>query len=261
MRIDSRRRTQAGGFYVIAAVIALLFVAPLLVAALRSLLAGPDVTAPLSVRMLRQLTLENYTTLLGGAQNLLPYVRNSAIVALGAAVLATVSSALAGYVFARVRSRLVTVVFLGLLAIFMVPFQALVIPLLSLLQRLGLSDSWSGLILVHATYALPFCVFIMRNTFVDIPRELEEAARVDGCAWWQTLLHVLRPVVIPGLVSAGLFSFLFSWTEFLGAVTFLCSRATGRARGRGPGDVGRRRPLGGATPGDQAPRRGRTPAA
>jgi multiple sugar transport system permease protein len=153
-----------------------------------------------------------------------PYVRNSLVVAVGTAVLATIAGGLAGYVFARFRFRGMNAIFLTFLTIFMVPFQAVVIPLLALLDRLQLANSWLGLILVHSTYALPFCIFIMRNTFIDIPIEIEEAARVDGATARQTLVHALRFLILPGVVSCALFSFLFSWTEFLGAITFLSSQ-------------------------------------
>src|SRR5665647_90627 len=218
------RALGATSYYLLAASIALLLVGPLAIAVLRSLQSGLAVTSPVGPAMLGSMSMENYVALADPSVDILLYVRNSLIVAAGTAAIATVAGALAGYAFGRFHFRGINALFLGILAIFMVPFQAIVIPLLSLLYLLGLSNSWLGLILVHATYALPFCVFVMRNTVLEIPRELEEAARMDGANWWQTLLHVLRPVILPGLVTAALFSFLFSWTEFLGAVTFLNSQ-------------------------------------
>lgn len=210
-------------FYTTAGVVALAMIAPLLVTVLRSLQTGTAVTAPVSWQMLRHLTLSNYADLFS-SDSLLPYLGNSLVVAMGAAIVATTSGALAGYVFARFRFPGIDALFLFFLAIFMVPFQALVIPLLSLLDRLHLSNSWIGLILVHGAFALPFCIFIMRNTFMAIPVEVEEAAQVDGASTLQTVVHVLRLLIWPGLVSGALFAFFFSWTEFLGAVTFLSSQ-------------------------------------
>src|SRR3954471_2237288 len=178
-----RRRAEAGSyplFLLVALAVLAVLVGPLLVGLLRSLQSGTDVTSPLSWDMLGRMTFANYGELLGGASDILPYVGNSVIVAAGTALVATVAGGLAGYVFARFRFRGMNAIFLTFLTIFMVPFQAVVIPLLALLDRLHLANSWAGLILVHSTYALPFCIFIMRNTFIDIPIEIEEAARVDG---------------------------------------------------------------------------------
>lgn len=228
--VRPRTRTRARqlglvAYYPIAIGVAVILVGPIVVALLRSLQTGTDVTQPISLDMLTTLRWDNYAELIGGASDILPYLRNSVIVALGAALLATLAGALAGYVFARSRLRGTNALFLFFLAIFMVPFQAVVIPLLSVLDRMNLDNSWVGLILVHATYTLPFCIFIMRNTFADIPREIEEAAMMDGANGIQTAFHVLRAVILPGLVSCALFAFLFSWTEFLGALTFLSSQA------------------------------------
>jgi multiple sugar transport system permease protein len=225
----SARRGHGGAlasssWYVAASAIAVLLVGPLLVAVLRSLQQGGDVTSPISPGMLTTLSTANYAELLSPGVDILLYVRNSVVVAGGTAVIATVAGALAGYSFARFRFPGVNAVFLMVLAIFMVPFQAIVIPLLSLLDTLRLANTWTGLILVHSTYALPFCVFVMRNTVLEVPREIEEAARMDGANWWRVVVYVLRPMLLPGIVTSALFSFLFSWTEFLGAVTFLSTQ-------------------------------------
>jgi multiple sugar transport system permease protein len=222
-----KRRRPVGTtiFYAIAIIVAAGMLTPLLTALLRSLQQGTNAIQPIGLGMLATSTFDNYAQLLGKTGDLLPYVGNSIIVGVGAAVLATLCGALAGYAFTRYTFRGSNVVFIFFLSIIMVPFQALVIPLLSVLDDLHLADSWTGLILVDATYALPFCVFIMRNTFVETPRELEEAAQIDGANGWQTLVLILRPLILPGVVSAGLFAFLFSWTEFLGAVTFLSTQS------------------------------------
>lgn len=227
LRRHSVRRQTAGGaiaFYVAATLVALVLVGPLLIALLRSMQVGPNVTSPISWHMLTTLSWSNYADLLGSTGDLLPYLGNSLIVAVGTAIIATGAGAGAGYVFARFHFRGINIVFLCFLAILMVPFQAVVIPLLSLLDGIHLANSWAGLILVHATYSLPFCIFVMRNTFADIPVEIEEAAHMDGASGWQTAVHVLRLLILPGLVSCALFAFFFSWTEFLGAVTFLSSQ-------------------------------------
>lgn len=224
-RTQRRRPVATTIFYAVAIIVAAGMLAPLLSALLRSLQHGTDAIQPIGFGMLATSTIDNYIQLLGTGGDLLPYLGNSIVVGLGSALVATVCGALAGYAFTRYTFRGSNALFIFFLSIIMVPFQAVVIPLLSVLDDLHLADSWIGLILVDATYALPFCVFIMRNTFVETPRELEEAARVDGANGRQTLLLVLRPLILPGIVSSGLFAFLFSWTEFLGAVTFISTQS------------------------------------
>jgi len=105
----------------------------------------------------------------------------------------------------------------------MVPFQALLTPLFLEMHTLGLTNSLFGLALFYTTFNLPFGVFVMRNTFLQIPWELSEAAAVDGASVFRTLFSVLRPLIVPGIATTVLYAFLFSWTEFVGALTFLTS--------------------------------------
>lgn len=221
----SPRRTAATiAYYVTASVVAILFLAPLCWAVIRSIQPEAKLIAPVGHGSFSGLGLQSYRTLLGPGVDILLYLRNSVIVGAGTALLTSIVATMAGYGFARLSFRGINAIFLGLLAIFMVPFQVVVIPMLAELQKLHLANSWLGLILVHGTYAMPFCLFVMRNTFLDVPVELEQAALVDGGSALTIFFRVLRPLVMPGLVSCCLFSFLFSWTEFLGAVTFLSSQ-------------------------------------
>ena len=114
-------------------------------------------------------------------------------------------------------------IFLGLLLALMVPFQAILTPLFLELQALHLTNSLPGLVIVYTTFNLPFGVFIMRNAFEKIPSEIEDCARVDGASSVRILLNVFRPLVMPGVATTALYSVLFSWTEFLAALTFLTS--------------------------------------
>ena len=105
----------------------------------------------------------------------------------------------------------------------MIPFQALLTPVFIELDMLGLSDSRLGLVLLYATFNLPFGVFVMKNTFHTIPAEVEEAAAVDGASTMQTFRQVLLPLVIPGLATVMLYAFLWSWTEFVAAYALITS--------------------------------------
>jgi len=153
----------------------------------------------------------------------LHYALNSLLVACGTGLLTAIVATMAGYGFARFRFRGSGIVFALVLATLMVPFQALLTPLFLEMHSLGLLNSLVGLALFYTTFNLPFGVFVMRNTFLQIPWELSEAAAVDGASTARTLLSVLRPLVVPGIATTVLYAFLFSWTEFVGALTFITS--------------------------------------
>ncbi len=103
----------------------------------------------------------------------------------------------------------------------MIPYQALLTPLYLDFARFGLVNSRLGLAIVHTLLQLPFSVYLMRNSFESIPREIEEAAMIDGCSAWRRLMYVFLPLAFPALVTVALFAFLASWNEFLGALIFM----------------------------------------
>ena len=134
----------------------------------------------------------------------------------GLTVLLTLAlSLLGGYAFARFSFPGKNILFLAVMAILMVPYASLLVPLYVLLGNLGLTDSLVGLSLVLTMYQLPFATFMMRISFEGIPAELEESAQVDGCNSLTALLRILLPTVVPGLVTVGLFTFLAAWNDFI----------------------------------------------
>jgi multiple sugar transport system permease protein len=201
---------------------ALLFLLPLGWAVLRSFMPDTLVTQAPSAQDFRHLTTANYSGLIA-TNDILHYVLNSLLVACGTGLLTAVIATMAGYGFARFRFRGSGVVFALVLVTMMVPFQALLTPLFLEMHSLGLTNSLAGLGLFYTTFNLPFGVFVMRNTFLQIPWELSEAAAVDGASLPRTLFSVLRPLIIPGIATTVLYAFLFSWTEFVGALTFITS--------------------------------------
>jgi multiple sugar transport system permease protein len=205
------------------AVLSALFLVPLVWAVLRSFQPPGQITASPTARAFTHMTIANYSGLITGSIHILRYVWNSLIVAGGTAVLTAVLATLAGYGLGRTRFRFrgANAVFALILVTLMVPFQAIVTPLFLELSFLHLLDSRVGLILFYSTFNLPFGVFVMRNSFMAAPNELEEAAYCDGATVFTTLRTVLLPLVIPGVATAMLYAFLFAWTEFLGALTFV----------------------------------------
>ena len=221
-RGDARRRAGLAVYLTVGTVASILFVLPLAWAVFRSLLPDTLVTSAPSSADVRHLTFANYSGLIRGG-DILHFALNSLLVAAMTAAVTAVVATMAGYGFARFRFRGSGLVFALVLATLMVPFQALLTPLFLEMHSLRLTNNLIGLALFYTTFNLPFGVFVMRNTFLQIPWELSEQAAVDGASATRTLVSVLRPLVVPGIATTILYAFLFSWTEFVGALVFLTS--------------------------------------
>jgi multiple sugar transport system permease protein len=218
-----RRGKHSGlGWYIVGGIaISAVFVLPLLWEVFRSLQPESTVSAVPSGASFSHLTFGNYRTLLSGQDDIIRNVVNSLIVGVLTAVLTSLVSLLAGYGFALFRFRGSGLVFGLVLLAFMIPFQAVLTPLFLEMHSLHLLNSLIGLALFYTTFNLPIGVYVMRNSFLQVPGELADAARVDGASALRALVSVFRPLVMPGVATTALFAFLFSWTEFLGALSFL----------------------------------------
>jgi multiple sugar transport system permease protein len=157
----------------------------------------------------------NYRALADYRAGIWQYLANSAFVSLLTVALTLAVSTLGGYAFARFSFPGKNLLFLVTLAILMVPYATLLIPLYVLLTQVGLQNSLVGLALVLTMFQLPFSTFMMRISFEAVPRELDEAAMVDGCSTFTALWRVLVPAVRPGLITVGLFAFLAAWNDFM----------------------------------------------
>ena len=146
---------------------------------------------------------------------------NSAIISLGTTLLGVFLACTAAYAFSRFRfpgRRLGLVAFL---VVQMFPATLLIIPMYIILSRLGLLNSAGGLILVYATTAIPFCVWMLKGYFDTIPRELEEAALIDGAGRFKIFYVIILPLARPAIAVTALFSFMTAWNEYIMAATFL----------------------------------------
>jgi multiple sugar transport system permease protein len=148
---------------------------------------------------------------------------NSSIVALSVAVLNMIIGSLVGYSFARLNFRGSSTLLLVYLATRMVPALAIMVSLYLIFQTLGLLDTLLALILSYLTFTVPYSVWIMASYFRTIPRDLEDAARVDRCNWINMMVRVFLPVASPGLIACAMFAFMSSWGEFLYALLFTSS--------------------------------------
>lgn len=169
------------------------------------------------------LSWENYQKVFSYQAGLMSYVWNSLFTAIISIMLCLGLSILAGYGFARYEFPFKEGWFLALLATMMLPFQALLTPLYLMFAKLGLANTHLGLALVHTVIQLPFSIYLMRNSFEAVPKEVEDAALVDGCRSFGALRRILLPLVIPGMVTVALFAFINSWNEFIAALIFMNS--------------------------------------
>ncbi|TLP58822.1 carbohydrate ABC transporter permease [Microbispora triticiradicis] len=149
------------------------------------------------------------------------YLVNSTLVALSAVVLGAVFALLAATAVARFRFRFRTSFLILLLIVQMVPAEALLIPLFTMVKRLGLYDQLLGLIVINVGLTLPFSVWMLRTFVAAVPKELEEAAWIDGAGRFTTFWRVLFPLVAPGLVATSIFAFITTWNEFVYALTLI----------------------------------------
>lgn len=189
-----------------------------------------------------QPTLENWQAELGmGGRETLDALKNSVIISLGASIVALTIGTMTGYGLARYRFRpgnrnLVS----WFLSQRFLPPVATIIPFLLMFKTMGLINSLLGMIIVNATFVLPFAVLIMRDFFADFPEDLEDAAFVDGATEWQVFFRIALPVAGPAVTAATVICFAFAWNEFLFAskltsinarpYTFLIA-STGTVRG------------------------------
>jgi ABC-type glycerol-3-phosphate transport system permease component len=148
---------------------------------------------------------------------------NSAINSVGGAVVTTTITAMAGYAFARLHFPGRRAMFLFIVAMMLLPGITNLIPLYRIASDLGILNTYFVMIIVYGTYGIPFGIWIMKGFYETIPRVLEEAAAVDGATPLHTLLYIIIPVSLPGLVSVFLINFVFNWNDFLTALVLLRS--------------------------------------
>ena len=166
-----------------------------------------------------QFTLDHYATLLqqtSFAQNLV----NSLVIAVGAVLVGLVVSVPAAYAFSRFRFRGRQVLMTQFLVINMFPVVLLIIPLFVLMRSLHLLDTYFGIIIGHSTFAIPFAVWMLTSYMNGIPREVDEAAMMDGASRLQTIRLVILPLLMPGIVTTAIYIFVTSWNEYLFAMMF-----------------------------------------
>ena len=159
-------------------------------------------------------TFDNYLFVLTDPK-LVTSLINSLAVSLGSTGLSVVVSALGGYAFARFDFKGKNLLISIILGLFMIPVVINIIPLYILLSNLGLLNSLLALVLTFQILIIPLNIFLLKNYFETIPKELEEAALIDGCSKMRAFWHIIVPISMPGFLIAAILSFRFSWNEFV----------------------------------------------
>jgi multiple sugar transport system permease protein len=202
----------------IAVFISALMLAPVVLSFFASIKTTADASASPPTYLPHSFSLENYQKIIDYQAGLWTYVGNSLAVAALAIVIVVALAVPAGYGLARFRFRGKEVLFLVLLLPLMIPYQSLLIPIYMMFAKVGLANTQIGLAVIHAILQIPFSVYLMRNSFEGVPKELEEAALIDGGTSFQLFTRVALPLVFPGVVTIALFAFITSWNEFLAAL-------------------------------------------
>ena len=218
-----RRGPGRRGYLVGALCVALctVMLLPLLASVLASVKPTEEAAATPPTYLPHAVSLDSYQRLWSYQQGLLTYLFNSfgtAVLTIAFTLLLTVPAA---YALARFRVPAKEFVFVILLLALIVPYQALLTPMFLTFAKVGLTNSLVGLAIVHTAIQLPFSVYVLRNSFAAVPRELEEAAVVDGANSFQALRKVFLPAAFPAVVTVALFAFIMSWNEFLGALVMM----------------------------------------
>lgn len=174
--------------------------------------------------IVKEPTLFQYEYLLEKTHFLL-WLKNSAVVATVSTVISLTLGTIAAYALARLHFKGNQPLGLSVYITYLVPTSLLFLPLAYVIRQIGLFDNPIALMITYPTFLVPFCTWLLMGYFKAVPRELEECAMVDGCTRFHAFRAIVLPIILPGLVSAGLFAFTLSWNEFLYALTLTQSYA------------------------------------
>ena len=227
--MNSRLKTQYSkskvvGLYLLLVMTILYCAGPLLWQFITSL--KPDTEVIRMPPLLPQdATLDHYVSIFEG-HPFLRIILNSAVVASLTTLLSLIIGSLAAFGLAKLDIKYKALILGFVLSVSMFPPIATVSPLYIIIRSLGLRDTWWALILTYTTFSLPLSIWILTNFFREVPDEIYRAARVDGCSPFQTFYKIMLPLAAPGIVTTAILVFIFSWNEFLFALTFTSTPAS-----------------------------------
>jgi alpha-glucoside transport system permease protein len=164
-------------------------------------------------------TWSNYHELFQN-QGLITALKTTAYISVGNTLLVVILGAMAGYAFAWLDFPGRDWAFIGVIGLLVVPIQMALIPMFRLYDTVGLFDTWYGIALFHTAFGLPFAIFLLRNFFVGLPKDILESARIDGASEVRIFLRLILPLGLPAIASLAIFQFLWTWNDLLVALTF-----------------------------------------
>src|SRR5579875_2810811 len=219
--LSRQRRWALYGSYAALAVFVVMFLVPPFYMLMTSLKSSHEISAQVgNPWIVHHPTLKNFIDLINYAP-FRRYFANTLWVTAATVTVSMVISVLAAFSLARIKfwgsTSLATSVFLT----YLIPESLLFIPLFQILGWLGLINNTLCLVLIFPTLAVPFCTWIMIGYFSSIPKELDEAALIDGASWFQILMKIFIPVAFPGIIAATIFAFTISWGDFLYPLAYL----------------------------------------
>jgi N,N'-diacetylchitobiose transport system permease protein len=217
----SLRRTGVNGLGV---VVALVMLFPVYWMVLTALKPGDEILTYTPRFIPSALSLDNFRQVMD-SPHFWDAVRNSTLIALAVTALALVFAFLAAVAVARFRFRGRRGFVFAILVVQMIPLNAMIIPIYLLLNSVDATNSIAGVILTYLTFVLPFTIWTLRGFVVNVPRELEEAAMVDGCTRVQAFRKIVLPLVFPGLVATSIYALIQSWNEYIMAYVLLSDQA------------------------------------
>lgn len=220
-------RLSRGAVGIVLLVIAVVWLVPTIGLAISSLRAPSDINSTGWWTVLTkpaQLTVENYRDLLAN-DRMVSAFWNTVLITVPATVLVVMISAFAAYAFAWIDFPGRDWLFLLVIALLVVPIQVALIPVARLYGSIGIYGDIIGVILFHVAFGLPFSIFLLRNFFAGIPRDLLEAARMDGAGEFTVFFRVVLPLGLPAIASLAIFQFLWVWNDLLVALVFARSES------------------------------------
>ena len=216
------RAAARGPLQILLAAIALLWLVPTFALMVTSLMPAGSISELGWWKLIQEpsmTTLDNYRAIFDN-QAITDALLTTLLVSVGNTVLLVVVAALAGYAFAWLEFPGRDVLFVVVIALLVVPIQVALIPIFSLYNSTGLFDTVLGLILFHVAFGMPFAIFLLRNFFAGIPKDVLESARIDGASELRIFFRLMLPLGLPAIASLAIFQFLWTWNDLIVALTF-----------------------------------------
>src|SRR5699024_1921424 len=210
--------------YSINIIVSVFFLLPILWILSTSLKSEADITENPTKWIPESLTLENFKAIFNIRDgDFGTYFLNTVVITLITVLIVIIISSLAGYGFSKLDIPLKNLFLLLILSTMMIPFHGLLIPLFNIMKSFNILNTHAALILIYVTFQLPFCVYMLKNTFDAIPESIRESAMIDGSSEIRVFLKIILPLAWPGIATVAIFSAYTTWNDFIIALVFVNS--------------------------------------